>query len=555
MARLIPKVDPHTIANSGERAVAVALKEQLPDHCLVYHSYPWLRRQQHEQTGKEYLQPGETDFIIVHPDKGVMILEVKAGALTYQPDTGAWTRSWGLDPGDPFAQAERNKYALWDRIKAHPHIGDGPTKFTVGHAVALPDSRVTGPLPANVDRAILLDADALRDLNGALNRAYDAWCRVRNPQPLDQSQLDAIVESISPAMHFTPVLWRTIEDQEARLQRLTQEQARILTTLNDRRRAAIQGVAGLGKTILAIAQAQRFARQGKRVLLVCFNRPLADWIASEQPDQYRDLLHVNTYHGLCQEMCRVAGIRFLVRPNDPDFWSYEAPELLEQAAGQVASEHGFDAIVVDEGQDFEAFWWTGLEQLYRDGRGPLYVFYDPRQNIYVREPSLPPELGEPFNLPINCRNTRTIAAFCSNIVGIDPQVIDDAPQGVVPDVVEKHDPRDVIREAQRTVQDWCLRDRGGLQPRQVAILTAFSDHSAWPAAFGNIKLVDDFDQWRRNEGILISTARRFKGLEADALILAGMPEPDTRHPYSTADHYVASSRAKHLLKIVFDRSL
>ena len=40
MARLIPKIAPEDISNVGERDVAIALVEQLPNECIVYHSFP-----------------------------------------------------------------------------------------------------------------------------------------------------------------------------------------------------------------------------------------------------------------------------------------------------------------------------------------------------------------------------------------------------------------------------------------------------------------------------------------------------------------------------------
>ena len=44
-------------------------------------------------------------------------------------------------------------------------------------------------------------------------------------------------------------------------------------------------------------------------------------------------------------------------------------------------------------------------------------------------------------------------------------------------------------------------------------------------------------------------------ISSDALVLAGIPEPDTKKYYTRVDHYVACSRAKHVLEIIFDRSL
>ena len=78
MARLIPPVhNLSDIANHGERLVAEALVEQLPNDVVVYHSYPWLRLERRERKGAEYLQPGEADFVIVDPRWGLLVLEVK----------------------------------------------------------------------------------------------------------------------------------------------------------------------------------------------------------------------------------------------------------------------------------------------------------------------------------------------------------------------------------------------------------------------------------------------------------------------------------------------
>lgn len=563
MARLIPKIDPSLIQNSGERIVAQALVEQLPSNCLIYHSFPWLRPQRHEKNNVPYLQPGEADFVIVHPDLGILVLEVKGGGIEYDPISGEWVRTdtWSGRQSviqDPFLQAERNKYALLDRIQEHELFrGSGAPSYTIGHAVVFPDSRYEGQLPAHVQGPILFGADDIKFLNKKVVQAFEAWCRVRNQYPFRPHELDAITEALSPIFRLTPVLWRTIDDQEERLKRLTDSQALLLEALRNQKRAAIEGVAGSGKTILAVAQAQRFARVGKRTLLVCYNRPLADWLNQQIPDKYHSLIHIYSFHHLCREMCRVTKLNFPASSYNQDFWDIDAPSLLEHAASKVGSEFLFDAIVVDEGQDFHELWWIALKSLYRDQneQGPFYVFFDPKQNIYLNQPTIPAELGVPFVLPTNCRNTRRIAEYCADIVGIDASVHEDAPLGGVPNVTEAGTLKEVIEQTRQTVQNWCLTARGGMQPRQVAILTATNNPDKWPNAFGHIKLVTDFDQWRSNIGVLLSTQRRFKGLEADSIVLAGVPHPDRRDFYSFADHYVATSRAKHILEVIFDNSL
>jgi DNA helicase IV len=60
-----------------------------------------------------------------------------------------------------------------------------------------------------------------------------------------------------------------------------------------------------------------------------------------------------------------------------------------------------------------------------------------------------------------------------------------------------------------------------------------------------IKVTRDFDQWRKNAGVLIASWGRFKGLEADAIVIIETPDDDHQ-----SHRYVARSRAKHLLTII-----
>jgi superfamily I DNA and RNA helicase len=85
-------------------------------------------------------------------------------------------------------------------------------------------------------------------------------------------------DALYPRYALMPVIWRKVEDQEERLCRLTAEQQTLLDFLGSHNKAAIRGVAGSGKTILALAKAQDTARRGLRTLFLCYNRPLKDWL-------------------------------------------------------------------------------------------------------------------------------------------------------------------------------------------------------------------------------------------------------------------------------------
>src|SRR5436309_368752 len=92
MARLIPSVDIDSIANLPERDVARALVEGLGDGCLIYHSYPWLRPERDHRGQEKYLREGEADFVVLIPERGMLVLEVKGGDIQYDADGHRWFR-------------------------------------------------------------------------------------------------------------------------------------------------------------------------------------------------------------------------------------------------------------------------------------------------------------------------------------------------------------------------------------------------------------------------------------------------------------------------------
>ena len=115
------------------------------------------------------------------------------------------------------------------------------------------------------------------------------------------------------------------------------------------------------------------------------NRPLADFLA-KGADGYS----VTNFHRLCYELCQAAGVPFEVPAQSREqrgFWDEEAPLLLLQALESRPDEL-FDAVVVDDGQDFRLDWWPAVEGLLREpGTSRLAVFFDPNQNIYEGGPA------------------------------------------------------------------------------------------------------------------------------------------------------------------------
>ncbi len=200
------------------------------------------------------------------------------------------------------------------------------------------------------------------------------------------------------------------EDEQTQLKELTDQQFRLLDVLRKQKRVAISGCAGSGKTYLALEQARRLARRGLSVLVTCYNRNLADWMRHRLTEEgSKDLplrtIDVFNFHRLAARLCGQALIQ-LPTDDGPGYDEAFADGLLEASANL---DQRYDAIIADEGQDFNDTWWVALLSLLRSPDESLfYVFYDDNQRIYGRHSSYPVPTDHHYPLSINCRTTQKI---------------------------------------------------------------------------------------------------------------------------------------------------
>src|SRR3970040_1819751 len=102
MARMVPFPMLPT-ESAAERRLYQGFLEQLDDALVVYHSVDWLL------AGPRGPIEGEADFVIAHPEHGILVIEAKGGGLAYDPKTRRWAQSGPsgthfLDQ-DPFREA------------------------------------------------------------------------------------------------------------------------------------------------------------------------------------------------------------------------------------------------------------------------------------------------------------------------------------------------------------------------------------------------------------------------------------------------------------------
>src|SRR5258708_39552591 len=123
---------------------------------------------------------------------------------------------------------------------------------------------------------------------------------------------------------------------------------------------------------------------------------------------------VRHFHSLCIATMRAVGQQPPSTIPD-EWWATKAADALVEALEKDG--HRFDAVVVDEGQDFAGDWITALLlTLASPDESPFFVFLDSHQDIYVRGCSYPSDWPT-YELTTNCRNTLPIAVRVASVFG------------------------------------------------------------------------------------------------------------------------------------------
>jgi hypothetical protein len=543
MARMYPARPRVETKSQAERRLYDVFRDGLPDDYVVFHSVAWQVRDT-----RSGAQDGEADFVIAHPNRGVLIIEVKGGHIRYDGTTGQWFSSeYAIK--DPFEQARSSKHSLLEKLRDLPYWRG--RWLTIGHAVAFPDVVVKHDLRLDAPETIILDARDLSDVQSWVEAVLDYWRREDGRgAALGHDGVAELTRLLSPSWELHTPLAVEFAGEEKAIIHLTEEQFVSLDFLTFHRRAAISSCAGSGKTTLALERARRLGRQGFRVLLTCFNRHLAEYLRSD--DSLPKTVEVLHFHGVCMKMADRAGLK--ARLNEgrgtPHWFNHTLPELLLEAADILDVQ--YEAIIVDEGQDFQEHWWVPLQCLLTDpDRGIFYVFYDDNQNLYQTTLVLLDGL-ERFPLTRNCRNTqhihRTFLPFYRS--DVTPEAI--GPQGRPAEVCFYDSEAALKQQLRRILHHLTVQEE--IITEDIVLLTprARDKSLLWKwGHLGNLRLTD---QWPPGSGeVYCTTVHGFKGLESPVVILAELCP--THHQDLETLLYVGCSRARNHLIILAEENL
>jgi hypothetical protein len=522
---LIPEAPSFT--TPSEREVWELLREQLGDDDLL------ISGQRISARDKDH----EIDICVAFAGAGLVVVEVKGGQVWYD-DGWRIDRRGRVDRIEPVRQARESQYALREWLDHDPRWGRR-SGLRWGHALVLPHTKVDDDFATpDAQRWQVAGRDDMDGLADFLRRVVTG--QTNNKRMLTLDDVDALREALAGRGLPQRDLIGFAAEREDEVERLSAEQAVILRAARLLDRVEVRGGAGSGKTWLAVEQARRLSREGRRVALTCYSRGLAAWLerrVAALPRRERPA-YVGTFHNLGVEWGAPTGSE-----DDSHFWETELPTRMVDLGREQPEGRLYDALVIDEAQDFADLWWpAALAALKDEENGGLFVCTDEGQRVFSRYGGPPPGLV-PLVLDQNLRNTRQIAESFSTLAPIRMRL--GTANG--PDVTfvecSTADALDLAEDHVDGMLD------AGWRPEDLALLTTGSRSAeqrmrqgAGPEAYWSTFW--DHDQ------VFYGHVLGFKGLERPAVILA--LNETTISERSKERLYVGLSRARDQLLVVGD---
>lgn len=531
----------------GERKVFEALQKKLPSEYIIFHSIRW-----NSHNEKKTVIWGECDFTIFHPEFGIIIMEVKAGGIECVNNQWSYIRTDNNQKytmkHPPLEQADREiRYKFKDLVSdILPDSKADPQYCLVEPAAWFPSiskKDLVGELPMEYRDEIVLYENALENPQKFIEDIYSFYGGKRHTR-LSSTSCEKLIEGFAPYFQAMPSLKSKREELNESFIRLTNEQKYLIDYLEEQKVAAIQGAAGTGKTMLAIEKAKQLAKKGN-VLFLCFNRYLKEYLQQlkiERPEKYEGI----DFYNLPELTCDKLGVL-----------SVTDEDILYFLKNYENYEWKYPNIVIDEGQDFKNSHINQLNEIAILEDGSFYVFYDKKQ--FVQGDEFPDWLSKAecrLVLSVNCRNTYQIADTSGKPVEVPPRIKDRSVIGDMPNFFICSDEKGALKAINKAIDKY----RSANYPyRQICILTLKTEKKS--ILTGIEKLGNHIiGKERSDRSVLFTTARKFKGLEADAIIVIDMDKDSFKpRPKDEDDDkddpkclfYVGCSRAKHQLDIVF----
>ena len=565
MAIMIPPYISKEVKSTGEKQIFQLFKNDPNSRgWIVLHSLNLFKH-----TRRLY---GEIDFLVLAPQLGIFILEVKSGDISRKD--GVWHyinrfKEVNTSLKGPFDQAQEGMFSVLEAIKAKFGKNSHLAQLVFGFGVIFPHIKfnVQG---LDHEGWQIYDRDSRRypisefiqqlSRNTIRKVKHCNWFSETNSLP-DKDDIKEITDFLRGDFERIVSPAQKIHDIEEQLDKYTVEQYHCLDQIWKGEPCLFRGAAGTGKTMIAIESARRASAENKRVLFVCFNILLGEWIKS-QFLKNSDLLTITSFHKLLKSIIPSS---LDIKSESDEYFKFDLPLLALEAIDAGVIEQ-FDKLIIDEGQDlitdeyldvFDALLKSGLS----GGQWEIYCDFEKQAIFSELSPSVMLSMLKQravFNklkLTINCRNTRPIGEEIALLTGFEtPPFLPSNVEGFPVNYIFNH-PKEEVSALEKILLEF---RRQKIKPKNITILSPRTYKNSLVSridknSFPIIDISNSVDTFLNISKISFSSIHRFKGLENSHIVLIDINRLIDDEFKSLL--YVGMSRAKVELHILLDARL
>lgn len=421
-------------ATAGERILFHTLKEYLDDDYIVYY--------EPEINGKR------PDFLIIGPYLGLLVLEVKDYTVNtlHRLTQEEWIINSKNDGvvtvKSPLKQAKDYMFAVQNLLRKDKNLTQqegkyqGNLKFPCGFGTVF--TRLSQKQCIKTDLYEVIDPNFLLTreeidpdqeefsedlLIEKLMNMFTISFRLRDP--LSSEEMNAIRYHLFPEVRISREFKQAAPYRDQlllslhNLETMDLHQEKLAKQLGDKNRL-IRGVAGSGKTLILASRARLIKQQHPdwNILILCYNISLSRSIESMVRAKMEE--PTDLFEATLEPEDRMQGIT--VRnfhewlKKDLQISDAQLPTIIEKLENKETILPKYEAVLIDEGQDFEADWLKLVSLLLNEDTYSMLLVEDRAQTIYQRGRNYLQNTGLDFRgrskiLQINYRNTSQIIQF------------------------------------------------------------------------------------------------------------------------------------------------
>jgi len=520
-------------AHNNELDTLDILKKGLSNDYYVFHNVYWTRDLKYK------MSYGEADFVVINKSGDVLVIEQKNSELLEKD--GQLFKAYTDSTKNVANQIHRNV----DNIRQkYGEVYGRKDNLNIDYLFYCPDYTVVNVAALSLEASRIVDGAAKDSLATKIDALF------KSGSTSNSYLFERVYNLFQQKYEFYPVISKYVSGNQQEFERLSGGLIDVIKNLEIKPyKLCIKGSAGSGKSVVAAELYREYLNKGKNVLFLCYNRPLQERFK----ELFADETHIYTWYGLCDSYLKEQGVKldYSKMFSDPSFWNDVHGDVINT---DIPDPWLFDAVIVDEGQDFEDEWYEILK-LFTKPETDMVWLEDDDQNIRNTGTDKD-DFSVTYHARVNFRTPFKIAAFLNKVLPFDINCKNELPgrDPVVLTYSDSNDQPDIVKKQ----IDALLRE--GFSKDEIVIL---STHAIKSSGLKDLDMIAQYplqhytgeydlngNQVYTDGEILFDSVGRFKGQQSPAVILIDVDPKGEHASSSTAYKLLYAGMTRATVKLV-----